>query len=180
MAEHTRHEARALPDDHLIAPGQPCDRCARPRAKPNAADDDFLCFAWEGAGYMAFDDCAEHQLERLREEVPACRRERDSYKADAESAAETIAALREQLRHLESQAEMWRAEGESPVTMVATLRTPRPRSEWHEDMGAVLWWFFPIQEPPYVGGELDASFPDYVTHWTPLPEPFEPKQKASG
>jgi hypothetical protein len=27
----------------------------------------------------------------------------------------------------------------------------RPISEYHEDMGAVLWWKFPIEEPPYVG-----------------------------
>lgn len=29
--------------------------------------------------------------------------------------------------------------------------TPRHISEYHEDMGDVLWWKFPIDEPPYVG-----------------------------
>jgi hypothetical protein len=71
----------------------------------------------------------------------------------------------------------------------------RPLSDWHEDFGPVLWWCFPVREPPYVGTPLDAGLPvevvirdsvrDYTytrhvggwpghhTHWTPLPEPPE-------
>lgn len=65
-----------------------------------------------------------------------------------------------------------------------------PLSEWHEDIGNVLWWKFPIDEPPYVGTPLDfgekipvaggvgfefvGGFPDYVTHWTPIELPEEP------
>jgi hypothetical protein len=45
----------------------------------------------------------------------------------------------------------------------------RPRDDWHEDYGAVLWWKVPIAEPPYCGTALDDDFPDYVTHWSPLP-----------
>lgn len=45
----------------------------------------------------------------------------------------------------------------------------RPLSEYHEDFGNVLWWDFPVQEPPYVGMSLDCGFPSYKTHWTPLP-----------
>ena len=44
----------------------------------------------------------------------------------------------------------------------------RPYSDWGEDYGDVVWWNFPIGEALYVGTPLDASFPDYVTHWTPL------------
>jgi hypothetical protein len=67
----------------------------------------------------------------------------------------------------------------------------RPLSEWHEDDGPVLWWKFPIDEPPYVGTPLDkgapisvrlefmgetkfsgivrpGGWPGYHTHWTPL------------
>jgi len=33
----------------------------------------------------------------------------------------------------------------------------------------VLWWRFPINEPPYVGTPGDDGFPDYVTHWTRIP-----------
>lgn len=54
------------------------------------------------------------------------------------------------------------------------LRTPRRLSDWDEYDGNVLWWRFPINEPPYVGTPLDDDFPPYVTHWTPLELPYEP------
>ncbi len=69
----------------------------------------------------------------------------------------------------------------------------RPISEYHEDMGNVLWWKFPINEPPYCGTPLDCGravevtlsahrvdkmmraniggWPGYHTHFTPLPAP---------
>lgn len=72
----------------------------------------------------------------------------------------------------------------------------RPLSEWHEDMGDVLWWRFPIVEPPYVGTPLDigrtievnarsfrvdktmlvniGGWPGYHTHWTPISVPSVP------
>lgn len=73
----------------------------------------------------------------------------------------------------------------------------RPLSEWHEDMGDMLWWKFPITESPYVGNPLDlgravkmtiqdsvrdysytehiGGWPGYHTHFTPLPpSPKEP------
>lgn len=37
------------------------------------------------------------------------------------------------------------------------LITPRPIAEYHEDMGAVLWWKFPITEAPYVGSPNDLG-----------------------
>lgn len=37
-------------------------------------------------------------------------------------------------------------------------RKLRQASEWHEDHGTVLWWRFPICEPPYVGTPLDLGF----------------------
>lgn len=43
---------------------------------------------------------------------------------------------------------------------------PEYISEWHEDDGDCLWWFFPIEQPPYCGTPLDCDFPDYVTHFT--------------
>ena len=48
----------------------------------------------------------------------------------------------------------------------------RPRDEYHEDMGPVLWWFFPISEAPYIGTDNDVE--DYHTHWTPLGLPPAP------
>lgn len=43
--------------------------------------------------------------------------------------------------------------------------------DWHEDDGNVLWWNFPIDEPPYAGTPLDDSFPEYKTHWTRFETP---------
>lgn len=34
----------------------------------------------------------------------------------------------------------------------------RPIEEYHEDMGPVLWWRFPIEEPPYCGGPNDLGY----------------------
>jgi hypothetical protein len=50
---------------------------------------------------------------------------------------------------------------------------PVPVSEWHEDVGGVLWWRFPIEEPPYVGSPLDTDWPGHHTHFTLLPVPQE-------
>ena len=52
----------------------------------------------------------------------------------------------------------------------------RPLKEWHEDIGDVLWWKFPIEEPPYVGSPLDLNWPSYHTHWTPIVAPEPPKE----
>lgn len=74
---------------------------------------------------------------------------------------------------------------------VAHSGRARPLAEWDESMGDVLWWKFPITEPPYVGSPLDLGYPvevavrahgvdklvrvniggwpGYHTHWTPLP-----------
>jgi hypothetical protein len=55
--------------------------------------------------------------------------------------------------------------------------TARPLSEWHEDDGAVLWWAFPIVEPPYVGTPNDSDWPFdeiafYDLGWTKLDVPI--------
>jgi hypothetical protein len=52
------------------------------------------------------------------------------------------------------------------------LRIVHHIDDWHEDVGPVLWWKFPVTEPPYCGTPLSADFPDYVTSWTRIPEPF--------
>lgn len=72
----------------------------------------------------------------------------------------------------------------------------RSLAEWHEDNGPVLWWKFPLTEPPYVGTPNDCGqtieitvkangidkvmraevggWPGYHTHWTPIPTPAPP------
>ncbi len=47
----------------------------------------------------------------------------------------------------------------------------RPLRVWHEDIGDVLWWSYPICEPPWVGSPLCEDWPGYHTHWTPLVRP---------
>jgi hypothetical protein len=48
----------------------------------------------------------------------------------------------------------------------------RPASEYHEDMGTVLWWHLPVEEPPTVDRLLeDENDVRYYTHWTPLVMP---------
>lgn len=44
------------------------------------------------------------------------------------------------------------------VRRLAELFSPRPIAEYHEDMGVVLWWKFPIVEPPYVGTPNNLGF----------------------
>ncbi|QJD87885.1 hypothetical protein [Cohnella herbarum] len=51
------------------------------------------------------------------------------------------------------------------------IQKARSIDEWHEDYGDVLWWAFPIEEPPYVGSPLDNDWPGYHTHWTGITIP---------
>lgn len=60
------------------------------------------------------------------------------------------------------------------IAEVARLRKLHPIDTYHEDIGNVLWWRVPIQEPPYCGSPLEEDFPgDYYTHWSKLPEVTE-------
>ena len=59
----------------------------------------------------------------------------------------------------------------------------RPEAEWHDDHRNVVWWKFPVDEPPFVGSPLGSDWPGYHTHWTPLPDiPIRrrAKKKAAG
>jgi hypothetical protein len=71
-----------------------------------------------------------------------------------------------------------------------------PFSAWSEDDGPVLWWSFPINEPPYIGTPNDCGhtvevtlrahdvdklmradvggWPGYHTHWSRIPVPESP------
>ena len=44
-----------------------------------------------------------------------------------------------------------------------------PAEQWQEDDGPVLWWRFPILEPPYSGTPNDNDWPGYHTHYSQLP-----------
>jgi hypothetical protein len=45
-----------------------------------------------------------------------------------------------------------------------------PGERYHEDDGPVLWWRFPVVEPPYSGFPCGPGWRlNYYTHFTPLP-----------
>lgn len=49
----------------------------------------------------------------------------------------------------------------------------RLAEHWNEDVGDVLWWDFPVEEPPYCGTPLDEHFPKYKTHFSMIDMPNE-------
>ena len=61
---------------------------------------------------------------------------------------------------------------DEPTKVIAQLA-----EKWHEDIGPVLWWDFPVEEPPYCGTPLDDDFPKYKTHFTELHIPDEVEQE---
>ena len=60
----------------------------------------------------------------------------------------------------------------------------RPADDWDEEHGDVLWWSFPIEEPPYLGSPISfhrdgsPTVPDHCTHWTPVFVPHDPKREG--
>lgn len=55
---------------------------------------------------------------------------------------------------------------------ISGLLVATPAEQWHEDLGACLWWRIPIEEPPYVGNPLYDDWEDgYYTHFSTLPIP---------
>ncbi|WP_205733871.1 hypothetical protein [Enterococcus avium] len=61
---------------------------------------------------------------------------------------------------------------DEPTKVIAQLS-----EKWHEDIGPVLWWDFPVDEPPYCGTPLDDDFPKYKTHFTELHIPDEVEEE---
>ncbi len=55
-----------------------------------------------------------------------------------------------------------------------------PLSDWHEGIGAALWWRFPVEEPPYCGSPVCDDWPGYHTHWTPILVPHDPAVAVVG
>lgn len=61
---------------------------------------------------------------------------------------------------------------DEPTKVIAHLA-----EKWHEDIGPVLWWDFPVEEPPYCGTPLADDFPKYKTHFTELHIPDEVEEE---
>lgn len=103
---------------------------------------------------------------------------------------EEIVALRERRDDLLRSNNEFEQRARQAERALKAMTTPRPISEYHEDMGAVIWWKLPITEPPYVGSPNDigervlldgdvettviGGWPGYHTHFTPLPQVTEP------
>lgn len=116
-------------------------------------------------------------------------------------------ALRRSIEEIDNNSELCLHEIENEVSYAESvslathelkrLMKPRPLSEWTEEDGDVLWWRFPIEEPPYCGSPNDigqdvlitvsrwghedgesrhmvGGWPGYHTHWTPIPQVMEP------
>lgn len=96
------------------------------------------------------------------------------------SAAERVRAHRAVMaRHPEATDEgcpLAAADASAVADAYLAEHTPRPLEEWHEDCGDVLWWLFPVREPPYCGTPLCTNWPGYHTHWTPTPMPCVTKE----
>lgn len=73
----------------------------------------------------------------------------------------------------ELQRECDRLADQARVTREA-FQTPLPLDAWHEGIGPVLWWLFPVEEAPWCGSPGDSDWPGYHTHWTPLPGVAQP------
>lgn len=53
-----------------------------------------------------------------------------------------------------------------------------PADEWFEELGNVIWWMCPVNQPPYVGTPLDSDFePSFYTHFSLLPNVLDPYGK---
>ena len=61
---------------------------------------------------------------------------------------------------------------DEPTKVIAHLA-----EKWHEDIGPVLWWDFPVEEPPYCGTPLDDDFTKYKRHFTDLHIPDEVEEE---
>jgi len=88
------------------------------------------------------------------------------------------AKLDEELQQIDDAVVALGGPRDQALTFLLALSKPpkaRPLADYHEDFGAVLWWKFPIAEPPYVGSPNDSDWPEYHTHWTPLSAAWIPE-----
>lgn len=73
---------------------------------------------------------------------------------------------------LNDEVEALKADKQAHELIVAPVHIDK----WCEELGDVLWWKFPIVEPPYCGQPIDCDWPDCHTHFTLLFCPTPPKE----
>jgi len=76
--------------------------------------------------------------------------------------------------------EAWNAlrEARKGILRSLDLTELRPLSEWHEDVGPVLWWKFPLDEPPYCGSPLDLGYEVVITGIATAAAPLDQSPNA--
>lgn len=91
----------------------------------------------------------------LRQRVTDLLVSNNEFEQRARDARASAKANNDALREIEPR---WRELEYLDAQSKLAAAQPRPISEYHEDMGAVLWWKFPIVEAPYVGSPNDLGF----------------------
>lgn len=161
-----------------------CERCGRANVGHAAPVGEHCYVTYEAAGSSGVNESTRGECEKIARvrapldaQIATLTRERDAAQTERDAAiAERDRANVEAGRRLDEA----HAAVDAAIAEAAGLRarldeavTRRPKSEWHEDIGPVLWWNDPISEPPYCGTPLTDDFPDYMKHWTPLLVPVE-------
>ena len=67
---------------------------------------------------------------------------------------------------------------DTPAVLIAVPKYARHIDDYHEDMGSVLWWRDPIEEPPYVGTPHDDDFDETYKWWSPIDTPEIPESET--
>lgn len=115
-------------------------------------------------GILARLTAAEADLRRIRAAIAS---KGGSEHAPIEWAYEQACAALDKHR---ARADAAEAERDAAIARAEAPIVARPLDEWHEDMGDVVWWVFPIQEPAWIGSPQCDDWPGYHTHWTPHPK----------
>ncbi len=149
----------------------------------------------DGSGDEVADRIVE-VIGRLREGRDAAQAEVDALRAERDHYRVMIAKLAAEIDADDGRGDVtgekgWRLLADAVMGRVFGLRAelsaaraelarltaapvPVAIDDWHEGVGCVLWWHFPIEEPPYSGTPLDSDWPGYHTHWTRFAMPDDP------
>lgn len=162
---------------------------------------------WRAAGGSFYGPNVEHADMEEAKFLPFMRALLlDAVSAETQRCAKAVAEMRNQ-RHayrrilgdpkaILPQHGHWASPFVDDVTL-NELRHAQPLELWTEAEGPVLWWRFPIEEPPYIGTPLDrghtvelhtqdsleprvaarcsiGGWPGYHTHWTRIVLPEDP------
>jgi hypothetical protein len=124
-------------------------------------------------GDLQHDEIARlrEEIERLTAELEPLRTERDALIAENEEIMRHVGEAHDRLRRamkdacdpvdgLRCETERIIDAGSLPQHLADAENPLRWFHEWHDDDGAVLWFFCPVTEPPFhVGTPFDSDWP---------------------